>query len=124
MIVLQGLSQVVYQIDDTRYTCYTNEENRTIAEFIVSWDYCEDMLELCNSENNELRTQKQTYETYYIASKKYNNELSRDLDNCLLIGKEYQELYVETKAKFNRGTNLLYTSIVVNVILTTIILIK
>jgi len=39
MIVLPSMSQNVYIIDDNRYTCYTNFENREIAKLLLSEEY-------------------------------------------------------------------------------------
>ena len=43
MIVLPVSSQVVYIINDNRYICYNDFENREIAKLILQGEYCEDL---------------------------------------------------------------------------------
>lgn len=117
MTVLPGTSQTVFMIDSVRYSCYTNEENRIIAEIMFDEEYCYIFLHLCSEENDELRIQKQKYEAQYIQGKKYNNELQSQLDSSLNLAEAYYSAYKETNYKLDRRNNLLRFSGGANVVL-------
>ena len=123
MIVSHGTSQTVFIIDSVRYSCYNNDENRIIAEILFEEQYCQVMLNLCDKENDELRIQKQKFENYYIQSRKYNNELQRQLDQSIIIGKEFEQAYIETDRKLQISNKRLTYSIIGNIILTTLIIV-
>lgn len=117
MIVSHGSSQVVYRIDSVDYTCYTPAENRIIASIILEEEYCDSLLVQCANENDELNNQLSILNNQYIESKRYNNELSIQLDNCILVGREYEASYFDTRDKLKRTNTILYTSLTANLIL-------
>lgn len=117
MIVLQGISQTVFKIEDKRYTCYTNEENRIIAIIMAEGEYCDSI-----NTNNEaiilnLSSQLDIYENSYMESITYNEELIEKLDNSIFTAIEYKTDLDKTKKKLNKITTILYISLPLNVVL-------
>ena len=85
MIVLPSISQNVFIIDSTRYTCYNNFENREIAKLLLSEEYCQLKINNVTFQNyalnntiDELRSIKDKQDITITSLYKVNDKLSKN----------------------------------------------
>ena len=122
MIVSPTISQNVYIIDNNRYTCYNNYENREIAKLLLSEEYAK--LEINNLtfqnrylENNNIELKDRVY--------KQDNtivQLNSIIDKVQTTNKGNLVYIKGLKDKNKNYKHYIIGSVIINVILILILL--
>lgn len=123
MIVLPSISQNVYIIDDTRYSCYNNYENREIAKMLLSEEYAnlrvtnlqlqvDNISDLNKELRKELTSNDKVINSYEELITKYESSNNEVIDK-----------YNKLNAKMEKYKPYVISSIALNIVLIGIIIV-
>lgn len=123
-IALQSISQVVYKINDIRYTCYTSSENRSIAEIFLREEFLSNKVLHLEIEsqyhtalNNNLRSEYQELLKRFDNSTEIHNVTFNRLE-------EVSQFNANLADRLRKNKTYLYASGGVNVLLLIILIFR
>jgi len=123
-IALQSISQVVYKINDIRYTCYTSSENRSIAEIFLREEFLSNKVLYLEIEsqyhtalNNNLRSEYQELLRRFDNSTEIHNVTFNRLE-------EVSQFNANLADRLRKNKTYLYASGGVNVLLLIILIFR
>lgn len=122
MIALQSTSQVVYTIDDKRFSCYTDVENREIAKLLLNEESLSAELVFAKSVISTLTTQNKELQEQVHVGKESTKAAMQLTDQCMTDNAFlHQELSI-VKAKNRHLNTWNYVLAGINGLLLTLIL--